>query len=398
MKTILDLGEYTNSFCVIALAIGLSFKLIACTEKQQIPDIVDETENITVYSTDDRDIKELQLVKDLEVVEDEELIFGNLSQVAVDQQGRIYISDHAPTIHVFESDGSYLRTIGQAGSGPAEFQRLSEIEVYEDYLFAYDSGLMRMSVFDLNQFELERTFSVAALEREDIPDARMSYFMVIDEHRLLGVFGSGYSPGTGHIERKDVAALMDSEGDILNNRVLEFPEEEMIVNDTGDHISVVQRPYGNRSTLVFIDDILCYGWTEDLLLKKYNPDGEYLSGFYHNPPRIPLEMEDALAMYEGREEARQTVRDAGIPDYRPAFHSLFADEEAGRLWIGLYNEDPDSHDWWVMDGEGRLKGRTSLPKPIWWTAMAVRNDKVYLVTETTDNRLKLVRYMVHLDD
>ena len=390
--------EYNTAFGFIALAVVLFVQLTACTEEQQVPEVVEDTENVTVYSTDHRDIKELQIEKDLEVVEDEELIFGNISQVAVDQKRRIYLSDNAQTIHVFEPDGSYLRTIGRAGSGPGEFQMLSGIQVYGDYLFAHDFELMRMNVFDLNHFEPVHTFSVPPLEREDIPNARMSLrFMVINEDRLLGVFGSAYTPGTGDIERKDVAALLDGEGNVLNNRVIEFPQREMIVDDTGDHISITQRPYGNRSELVLMDDTLYQGWTEELLLKKYNTDGEYLSGFYHTPPRLPMEMEDALAFYEGREEAQQTVRDAGIPDYFPAFHSLLADEETGRLWVGLYSEDTDSHDWWVMDGEGRLKGRTSLPKPTGRFTMAVRNDEIHLVTETTDNRLKLVRYKVDLD-
>lgn len=62
--------------------------------------------------------------------EEGDVIFGVLSDVAIDAQGNLYALDsQLSTISVFDPDGKFLRTIGREGEGPGEFRRASQLFV-----------------------------------------------------------------------------------------------------------------------------------------------------------------------------------------------------------------------------------------------------------------------------
>lgn len=383
----------------ICLIVGLSITIVACNGSGHEPAIGDNLENIRDYSTIDHSADQLETAITLEFFIEESLLLGNTRHIAVDKHGNIYLADDIQSIQVYHPDGQFVKNLGNTGDLIFAFQRLSGIEVYNNYLFAYDFELMQMTVFDLNKFKPLRSFPVETLEREELPDAKLySTFKALGKDSLIVVLKSSYAEPPIDSDRNAVLALIGSDGKVLNNQILEFPQREMLVEDEGERIRIVQPPYGNRNVLALMGDTIYHGWSDELMLKKYNLDGDYLSGFYHSPPLIPLEKEEVLAQYDGREREQQIIKDAGIPDYRPAFHSLLADEEAGRLWIGLYSDEPDLHDWWVMDGNGQMKGEVSLPQPVAQSAMSVRDDEVHLVIENKDGELKVERHKVKIDD
>ena len=54
--------------------------------------------------------------------ETDEYIFGDVTSVAADQHGRIYVADRlSPSVRVFGSDGEFMAWIGREGEGPGEF-------------------------------------------------------------------------------------------------------------------------------------------------------------------------------------------------------------------------------------------------------------------------------------
>ena len=66
-------------------------------------------------------IEDLVLGDDLS---DQQQIFYQVSGVVPDADGNIFVNDRGNLrVQVFDPDGRYLRTIGQAGQGPGEFER-----------------------------------------------------------------------------------------------------------------------------------------------------------------------------------------------------------------------------------------------------------------------------------
>jgi hypothetical protein len=76
---------------------------------------------------------------------------GDLIQprdVAIDGEGRIYVSDADPAvIKQYAPDGTFLRGIGREGQGPGEFQ-IGFIAISGSNLFLHDPRSSRTSVFD----------------------------------------------------------------------------------------------------------------------------------------------------------------------------------------------------------------------------------------------------------
>lgn len=75
--------------------------------------------------------------------------------VAVDRRGRVLVADHRyPEISVFDSTGTFLRTIGRAGEGPGEFQLIELLDVGPEYIHVFDSR--GRTLFD-HDFRVVRT-------------------------------------------------------------------------------------------------------------------------------------------------------------------------------------------------------------------------------------------------
>lgn len=84
-------------------------------------------------------------------------VFGRVVDVAFGPDSAIYILDgQAGEIRVFDSRGSYLRTIGRRGEGPGEFASPYGIWVDERaHLWVADEGMRRYSRFNLSGELLE---------------------------------------------------------------------------------------------------------------------------------------------------------------------------------------------------------------------------------------------------
>jgi len=83
-------------------------------------------------------------------------LITELSRVAVDRRGRILISDpRMAEISVFDSAGTFLRTVGSRGEGPGEYETISYVRVGPRYIhiFEYHAGRTMLD----HDFEVVRT-------------------------------------------------------------------------------------------------------------------------------------------------------------------------------------------------------------------------------------------------
>lgn len=65
--------------------------------------------------------------------DDEDVLFGMISQITSDDQGTVYALDaQLNQVMVFSPAGEYLRSIGREGEGPGEFQRPSDLFLTAD--------------------------------------------------------------------------------------------------------------------------------------------------------------------------------------------------------------------------------------------------------------------------
>ena len=58
------------------------------------------------------------------------LLFGSMRSFDVDAQGQVHVLDNqTQQIHVFGTDGVWVRTVGGSGSGPGEFEGASRVDI-----------------------------------------------------------------------------------------------------------------------------------------------------------------------------------------------------------------------------------------------------------------------------
>ncbi len=77
--------------------------------------------------------------------------------VAVDHYGRVLVASGvvAPEISVFDSTGSFERTIGRGGDGPGEYRFITHLDVSENFLHVFDAGRGRTLLDE--DFDVVRT-------------------------------------------------------------------------------------------------------------------------------------------------------------------------------------------------------------------------------------------------
>lgn len=86
---------------------------------------------------------------------DENQMFGQIQDVALDSLHRIYILDsHKQDIRVFNASGEYLTTVGRRGSGPGELQLARSMAIYNNE-FLFVSNGYQIEVYNIASESIE---------------------------------------------------------------------------------------------------------------------------------------------------------------------------------------------------------------------------------------------------
>jgi hypothetical protein len=76
------------------------------------------------------------------------LQFYRIGPVRIDPAGSIYVPDNGSgELRIFSRDGTFQRKIGRRGSGPGEFQLISNVLIRRDHVIVVDGGLRRTTSF-----------------------------------------------------------------------------------------------------------------------------------------------------------------------------------------------------------------------------------------------------------
>ena len=129
-----------------------------------------------------------------------EYLFGRPRYVVTDAQGRIYVADQeVMNIRVYDDSGRYIRTLGERGRGPMEFQSFEGLAInQEQELIALDRTNRRVTRFS-TEGQLLSTHPRQRWAPADIRPFRDGYLFLShqtnqpgDIDYLFRVFGSGF--------------------------------------------------------------------------------------------------------------------------------------------------------------------------------------------------------------
>ena len=149
------------------------FAAAACSEPLEFADwTIPVPEGTRIIEYDDALIEgrdgRIELVEDLVVGargEDPNYLFFRPLEVAVDSSGRMYVLDLGNRlVQVFDSEGEHLRTLGQEGQGPGEFQLPFGLTIAGDRVIVSDMRSRRLSIWDLEGAHLVDVLMPGGLE------------------------------------------------------------------------------------------------------------------------------------------------------------------------------------------------------------------------------------------
>lgn len=289
--------------------------------------------------------------------------FGRLGAAVEDALGRVWVLDQqARMIHVFGSDGQWVRTIGQEGGGPGEFTRPVAIErAPDDRMWVIDTGNARYSVFDT------AGVFITSYRREIGASAYPWPGGIDDQGRLYDYTYTTRPVQTRWLVRRD----LDDATAAADTFLLPEPPaaEDVVTGAITGGVLTASVPFGSRFIWSLArDGRVLYGMTGDYRIHVARVDG--------TPTRIiEKEATRESVTSEQRDQAReqmQGVIDQGVrfdasmvPDRHPSIDTMFADD-LGYIWVRPHRAPAPGDDeipglrlvsWDVFDPDGRYLGR-----------------------------------------
>lgn len=372
--------------------------------ESEIPEHVQELENLTIIPAYTEPGFRLRLNREVNFGDSKDVLIGTLAgpnQLIVDDSGRVYAGDSGlNAIHVFRPDGSYVTQLGREGRGPGEFRSLNNMMIHSNQLYVYDVELRRIQIFSLERLALSHTVfpdpDYPADTDEEVMQASMPIF--IHSVRKDGSFLVLFDDVPPVFRNGDEAGytryyILDSEGKSLSGKIMKQKQAQTIASDVGFQTSFNRKPLLATSE----DGYIYTAWSGEFLVRVHDHDGEYLRAFYHPFEKVPLnhdmirsEYGDRYSSEYFRQAFQQAIRNAGIPETWPALESMMVDDE-NRIWISTIVADDSIYEWRVHEDTGELIARIEWPrdKPI----LRVKKGRIYTrETQEETGLQQIVRY------
>lgn len=313
-------------------------------------------------------------------------LFGAIYSFDVDAWGRIFVlDDQAQEVRIFDSDGTFVRTVGKKGEGPGEFTSAVSVDLARNgEIWVMGMGDGRVSFFDTTGIYIgqQRTgtggWTVRPYPGGFDPTGRYNVLIQSAGRRWMARFDQSYNP-------------------IDTIPVPENPLELEFFENAGMSTSV---PFQGTMRWRFSPA----GTVWRLLTRRYEltemtTGGEVLRTVTNDHEPIPVtdeDREEAIADLEWFTSRGGQIDPSKFPTTRPATAAFFIDDE-GNIWVDRRVPASEAHDerrlFDLFDSEGRFLGTmrlpfelaSSVPEPI------VRGGVLYGVTSDELGVLYVVR-------
>lgn len=364
----------------------ISLSLYSCSEPQD--------------SYDSIEIDEITLTKQMEVGGVDDLIIGNINQIEITENGQILLLDtQQKKIHLFKSNGDYIRSELSEGDGPGEVRQVGEMDYSNGLVQVYDWSQRKLSRYRV-EYDTEDG-NAQLLFTEDLrPEPYLRNFHITPN-------GTGYviispEPIDDHNEIR--IKTISEDRAVVQEPVISFPNNEIIevLNEQGRLMATFSSPHSRRIIPVFYENNLILGRSEQIGFEIYNLEsGEKIDSVAYDRPNTELtsvEKRDFLKdMTErmGIGEADIASMISQMPDQKGKVRNMFYDPDRV-IWLNLIRDDEttDVPEWLLLDDEGEFLGR--ITDELEGAVMAVNGGKVYVRESTEEGELFLSIYNYEL--
>ncbi|MDE2872414.1 MAG: 6-bladed beta-propeller [Gemmatimonadota bacterium] len=313
-------------------------------------------------------------------------LFGAVLSFDVDAWGRFFVlDDHAQEVRLFDSDGTFVRTVGSRGEGPGEFMQAGSVDLSrngEIWVMGMRQG--RVSIFDTagTYLRQQRTntagFIMKPYRGGFDPMGRYNVVLISGGERRMARFDQSFAP-------IDTIPVPENPLDV---EFFETPRMSAAVPFQG---SMAWRfsPAGTVWTLL----------TDRYELTEMTTGGDVLLRVTKEHEPIPVtdeEREKAIEDLEWFTSQGGRIDRSKFPRSKPSTASFFIDDE-GNLWVerevAAADEDDRGRLFDLFEAQGRYLGLLHLPFELGWSTPEpiVRGGVLYGVTSDETGVLYVVR-------
>lgn len=349
----------------------------------------------------------------------DEVIVGEIATFTVEGRGRVFIADRdRTTVHVFDSDGSYLTSLGRKGKGPGEFSSITtntSIEIQSDRMYVTDTEFYfphRANVYLLEDLAFSHTMKLLAENKKDYEELKGYYPKQIFPLQN-GTFLAAYQRSP-HDYRDSTSFIryivQDTSGVIHAGPVLEQANRTNLVhrvkNTRMPYWAIHAFPFFAKALLDVSSEGLLYAAnnTDEFKINVHTSQGEHLRTIRHPFDNVSLDRNRLLESYQrtgymselGKGVALEMIRQAdNLPGHWPALETMFFDDQ-DRLWVATIVEDFGVYEWWVLKSSGEVITRFEWPRER--DLRVVRNGYAYTLEAEEETGLqRVVRYRIDME-
>ncbi|MEQ9091340.1 MAG: 6-bladed beta-propeller [Balneola sp.] len=359
----------------------------------------------------------IEFKKDRVFQSNDDVLIGTIEPIYVDQKNRVFIGDTDQTrIHVFESNGEYLTSLGQEGRGPGDYSAISwRTTIISDSEMLY--------ITDSYHFNPRRA-NVYTLDNLSFSHVQKLYPENIDEYDFLKTYapirlfplkeGSFLVPysrelhmvssGEGHI----YYLRQDKSGKILSKPIYKQSGPRYLIEivRAGNREMEVMHTFPFHGSSIFApspNGNFYAAKTEEFKIDVLDSEGRYVRTIEKPFDNIPLNKEMLIKEYEetnympqlGDGVAVKMLKKADdLPTKWPALKSMLVDDE-GRLWVSTLVDNTEIYKWWILKPSGEVisKLEWSRDKPI----QQIRNGYLYTKEKDMEGADVVVRYSIKIE-
>ncbi len=320
------------------------------------------------------------------------ILFASIISLDVDTQGRLYVLDsYTQQIHIFDSSGALVRTVGSKGSGPGEFENATAVDVSEvGEIWVMEMQLGKLTILDAdgNYLRTERV-NTTGWDYRPYPggfdpvgryNAMSLYYDYEEEDTklMLARFDQSFTP-------MDTIAIPESPVEI----------DEFVHNDSEGGNYSMPIPFQGTFEWVFsANGNLWTLYTGTYELVEITAGGIPLRWVTKEFEPLPVTSADREAV-QGRfnwfRDQGGTIDETRIPRNKPMVEDFFSDDE-GNLWV-MHSEPGDSGSLFdIFNAEGQFLGEASLSFHLEiHSGVIVRDGLLFGVTEDEEGGEMIVR-------
>lgn len=356
---------------------------------KEVPEEIRDLENLEVFNFEKEAPEKIEFIKQDTFGETYIQLLpptrGFGPSNAVDKNGRVFRVDGGKTfVKVYDSNGAKLKEIGREGRGPGEFLRIDAVHTSKEKIFMYDSNLIRLTIFSLQNFKLLEiinfdTQMYSGIENIKVPLPGM--VIPFTENLLLVAFFLDTEV------RSYGYYLVDYEGDLVTKKMILQAQSSTMHNGKLKGVGTVgiTLPFSNKGLMIVSDSKIYTANSKEIAIRILNLDGEYERAIYYPFTKDPLEEQEVLDTFHPN--MHSVVKSAEYPETWPALDNLLVDDE-GRIWIAKIVDNKSIHQWSVLEPSGELK--TSFEWPTDQSIEVIKNGKIYVQETDKNKRAKLL--------